>query len=180
MPWDAEQVRDEIVRAETLLSDLGSGSEPVAGTHALEAVQAVIGLYGECLARLLRRIEQAGHPEVVADVARDELVSHLLLVHDLHPVGVEGRIGTALAEVEGAFEPDSLQLLDVRDGVARIRVAVRGCRSTAARMRTSVEEAVLAAAPELDRVEIDTAAPQASTVIPVEDLFATGRLAGER
>ncbi|WP_190812719.1 nitrogen fixation protein NifU [Saccharopolyspora pogona] len=180
MPWDAEQVRDEIVRAETLLSDLGSGVEPVAGTHAIEAVQAVVGLYGECLARLLRHIEQAGHPEVLADVARDELVSHLLLVHDLHPVGIEDRIGTALAEVEDAFEPGSLDLLDVQDGVARIRVAVRGCQSTAARMRTSVEEAVMAAAPELESVEIDAAAPQPSTVIPVEDLFATGRLAGER
>lgn len=179
MPWDAEQVRDEIVRAETLLSDLGSGVEPVAGAHAIEAVQAVVGLYGECLARLLLRIEQAGNPEVLADVARDELISHLLLVHDLHPVGIEGRIGTALAEVEGAFE-GSLELLDVHNGVARIRVVVRGCQSTAARMRTSVEEAVMAAAPELEMVEIDAAAPQPSTVIPVEDLFATRGLAGER
>lgn len=180
MPWEAEQVRDEIVRAENLLSDLGSGAEPVPGTHAIEAVQAVVGLYGECLSRLLRCVEQAGQPELVAEFARDELVSHLLLVHDLHPVGVVERIGAALAEVQRAFGAESLRLLDVRDGVARISAAVRGCQSTATQVRTAAQEAVAEAAPELDRIEIRTTAPQPSTVIPVEDLFSAGRLAGER
>ncbi|MGW1680253.1 NifU family protein [Saccharopolyspora sp. NPDC002376] len=174
MPWDDEQVRDEIERAETLLSDLEPGAEPVAGAHAIEAVQAVVGLYGECLARMVKYAEQSGHPDLVREFARDELVSHLLLVHDLHPVGVEDRIGEALAEVRVAFGVESLQLLDVRAGVAVIQVAVRGCQSTAAQLRQSAREVVLAAAPELDDVEIRAVAPEPSTVIPVEDLFPAG------
>ncbi|MDA3625216.1 nitrogen fixation protein NifU [Saccharopolyspora sp. WRP15-2] len=170
MPRDDEQVRDEIERAETLLSDLGPGNEPVAGAHAIEAVQAVVGLYGECLARM---VERAG-PDLVREFARDELVSHLLLVHDLHPVGVEDRIGEALAEVRTAFGAESLRLLDVQAGVAVLEVAVRGCQSTAAQLRGSAREVVLAAAPELDDVEIRAVAPEPSTVIPVEDLFPVG------
>ncbi|GAA2804587.1 nitrogen fixation protein NifU [Saccharopolyspora taberi] len=171
MSWDSEQARQEIARAETLLSDLGAGSEPVAGAHAIEAVRAVVGLYGECLGRMVRSVEQAGHTGLAAEFAGDELVSHLLLVHDLHPVALEDRITGAIAEVSRTFD-EPIRLLDVRDGAARVRVEARGCGSP--RMHTSVRAAVLEAAPELDRVEIDaTAEPDA--VIPVDDLFPRAR-----
>ena len=42
MPWETEQVRDEVVRAEALLSELGSGTEAVPGRLAIEAVRGVL------------------------------------------------------------------------------------------------------------------------------------------
>ena len=120
---DAE-VRELVARVEELLG--GIDGDPAA----LEAVRAIVELYGEALARFV-----AG-----ADPVQDELLSHLLLVHDLHPVEVETRVARALETAGGA------ELVEVADGVARVRLG-KSCS------RAVVEQAVLRAAPELERVE---------------------------
>src|SRR5918911_2322999 len=78
---DDAEVRELVARVEGLLGDLD-----VRGT---KAVQALVELYGEALARFV-----AG-----ADPVEDELLSHLLLVHDLHPVDVETRVRRAIDDV---------------------------------------------------------------------------------
>ena len=57
--------------------------------RAMEAVQAVVAMYGAGLARIVDRV---GAPALIDD----ELVSHLLIVHDLHPVPVEERVRRVL------------------------------------------------------------------------------------
>lgn len=116
---------------------------------ALEAVQAVTDLYGEALARIL-----AG-----ADPVEDELVSQLLLVHDLHPLDIEARCRKALEEVRpylGSHGGD-VELLGVEDGVARLRLAgtCNGCPSSTITLKNAIEETLLKAAPDLERIEAE-------------------------
>ena len=66
-----DAARELVGRAEALLDAIADDGEATA------AVQAVVELYGEALRRLV-----AG-----ADPVEDELLSHLLLVHDLHTGG---------------------------------------------------------------------------------------------
>ena len=144
---DAE-VRELVGRVETLLEQI-DGDE-----RASEAVQTLATLYGEALARFL-----AG-----ADPLEDELLSHLLLVHDLHPVDVEMRVQQALDEVRpylGSHGGD-VELLAVDDGVARLRLGgtCNGCPSSTVTLRNAIEEAVMKAAPELERIEAEGAAPE--------------------
>jgi Fe-S cluster biogenesis protein NfuA len=137
---DDQAARDLVARVESLLDDVDES--------ALPAVTAIVELYGEGLARMMALAD--GTREALA---RDELVAHLLLLHDLHPVPVEERVRTALG--------DDADLVSVDGGVAVVRMKEGGCAScsgTAATKLASVEAAVLEAAPDVERVE-DVCAP---------------------
>jgi Fe-S cluster biogenesis protein NfuA len=87
------------------------------------------------------------------------VLSHLLLIHDLHPVDVETRVARALEEVRpylGSHGGD-VELLGVTDGVARLRLngTCDGCPSSAVTLKSSIETAIMRAAPELERVEAE-------------------------
>nr|WP_055509171.1 hypothetical protein [Nonomuraea pusilla] len=123
-----------------------------ADGDAVELAGALLGLYGEALARIVDAVGE----EVADRLAADDLVGNLLLLHDLHPVGTRER-------VEAALRGSGAELLSLEGGVARVRVAGGGCGCSAA----SVERAVYDAAPEVERVEIARPAP----VIPVESLL---------
>jgi Fe-S cluster biogenesis protein NfuA/nitrite reductase/ring-hydroxylating ferredoxin subunit len=136
---------DDVAHVEELLTRIED--DPAA----CEAVAAVVELYGEALRRLVSGV----------DPAQDELLSHLLVLHDLHPVAVESRVEAALDEVRPYLRSHGgdVELVAVEDGVANLRLAgtCNGCPSSSATMRLAVEEAVLKAAPELSRVEAEGA-----------------------
>jgi Fe-S cluster biogenesis protein NfuA len=148
--------RELVVRAEALLDAIAGNAEATA------AVQSVVEVYGEALARLI-----AG-----ADPLHDELISHLLLIHDLHPLDVETRIRKALDEVRpylGSHGGD-IELLGVEDGVARMRLAgtCNGCPSSRVTLQHAVEEAVLRAAPDVERIEAEGVAEASPQLVQIE------------
>jgi Fe-S cluster biogenesis protein NfuA len=156
---DAE-VRERVGRVEELLAAIEGNPT------AVEAVASVVELYGEGLRRIV-----AGGGDT-----RDELVPHLLLLHDLHPEDVETRVARALDEVRpylGSHGGD-VELLGVADGVARVRLTgtCDGCPSSAATLQYAIEEAVARAAPELDGIEADGVAEPA----PAQQLIQIGSL----
>jgi len=155
---DDGEVRELVGRTERLL-ELIEGDP-----NATEAVQALVELYGEALRRVV-----AG-----ADPTADELLSHLLLVHDLHPVDVETRVARALDDVRpylGSHGGD-VELLGVDDGVARLRLAgtCNGCPSSSATLRTAIEEAVFKAAPELEEIDAEGVAEPQPVLLQIGSL----------
>ena len=126
-------------------------------SKATEAVQALVELYGEALRRVAERFQ-------LEQLVEDELLTHLLLVHGLHPLDVETRVRGALAEVRPYLNSHGgeVELLAVEDGVAHLRLqgSCDGCPSSATTMRLAIEEAVLKAAPELSAVEAEGVAAQ--------------------
>ena len=156
-----------IGRVEGLLGELESVPDPAARELALATVQAVLELYGEGLGRIVERV---GDLEVTA-LAADELVEHLLLLHGLHPVSVEQRVRDALDGVRpylGSHGGD-VELVDVADGVARVRMhgSCEGCPASAMTLKLAIEEAVLRAAPDVEAVE-QADAPAASPLLQIE------------
>jgi Fe-S cluster biogenesis protein NfuA len=155
---DDQKVRELVERAERLLEQIEGDDK------ATEAVQALVELYGEAL----RRVVAGAAP------TEDELLSHLLLVHDLHPVDVETRVRQALEEVRpylGSHGGD-VELLGVEDGVARLRLAgtCNGCPSSSATLRSAIEEAVLEAAPELERIDAEGVAEPQPVIVQLGSL----------
>jgi Fe-S cluster biogenesis protein NfuA len=151
-------VRERIGRVENLLEQIEEDPRAAA------AVEAVVALYGEALARLL-----AG-----ADPTEDELVSHLLLVHDLHPVDLETRVRQALEGVRpylGSHGGD-VELLGVEDGVARLRLAgtCNGCPSSTVTLQNAIEEALLKAAPDLERIDAEGVAEPQPVLVQIGSL----------
>lgn len=150
-----------------------------ADEAATELAGALVDLYGEGLRRVVAELP-AG---VGARLADDELVGHLLLLHDLHPLPPEERVRGALDEVRPYLDSHGggVELLAVEGGVARLRLhgACDGCPSSAATLRLAIEDAVLAAAPEVQRVEADGAEPAggSSPTLRVERSEPTARRA---
>lgn len=167
-----EQWRGAGERIDTLLDACAAGG-PAARDRAERLVREVVGLYGAGLARVLDRLD----PDVVDELARDDLIASLLLVHGLHPHDVRTRVAGALDSVRpylGSHGGD-VTLVDVADGVVRLELAgsCRTCPSSSVTLELAVEDAVRAAAPEIETIEVVAAEPDSTGgVIPAESLFA--------
>lgn len=163
-------------RIQTLL-DASSVGGIAARDRAERLVGEVTDLYGAALGRLLR-LALSAEPALAEAVAADPLVASLLLVHGLHPHGVERRVGDALDTVRpylGSHGGD-VHLLEVDGATVRLRFSgnCKGCPSSAKTLELAVEDAVRAAAPEIDTIEVVAAGAGPTSdpaLIPAESLF---------
>ncbi|MBA2282158.1 MAG: NifU family protein [Acidimicrobiia bacterium] len=128
-----------------------------------DVVSLVTDLYGGGLARVLELAGDDG--ELRRRMADDELVSSLLIVHDLHPVGVEDRVRQAIESVRpylGSHGGD-VEVLDVDadEGVVTLRMlgSCDGCASSSVTLELAVQRAIEEAAPEITRIAVDGGAP---------------------
>jgi Fe-S cluster biogenesis protein NfuA/nitrite reductase/ring-hydroxylating ferredoxin subunit len=155
---DDAQARERVAEIERLLGEIESLDEP-ARSLATDTVQALLELYGEGLDRIVAFVDEAGGREAAEELAEDELVSHLLLLHGLHPVDVETRVARALEEVRPYLgsHGGGVELLGVEEGVVRLRLegSCEGCPSSAMTLRLAIEEAIQKAAPDVERVEAE-------------------------
>jgi Fe-S cluster biogenesis protein NfuA/nitrite reductase/ring-hydroxylating ferredoxin subunit len=159
---DDGAVRERVARVDALLADVEGAIGAVPVDTAVELVQSLLDLYGEGLARVVGHVAAADEDGVLARAfAEDELVSHLLLLHGLHPVPLEARVRGALAEVRPYLESHGgdVELLGVEEGVVRLalRGSCDGCASSTATLKLAIEEAIQRAAPDVEAVVADGA-----------------------
>jgi Fe-S cluster biogenesis protein NfuA/nitrite reductase/ring-hydroxylating ferredoxin subunit len=136
---------ERIAQVERLLEEVDEAGE--------ELVQALLEMYGEGLRRIVERVD-------ARELAEDELVSHLMLLHDLHPVPVEDRVREALESVRPYLESHggNVELVGVgEDGVVRLRLSgsCNGCPSSTMTLKLAIEDAIQRMAPEVERVEAE-------------------------
>lgn len=156
-------------RIQTLL-DASAGSGTVVRERTEQAAGELTDLYGAALERMVSIAAQSA-PELVTQFASDELVASLMLVHGLHPHGVERRIEDALDGVRpylGSHGGD-VTLLEVADDVVRLQFAgsCKTCPSSAVTLEFAVEDAVRAAAPEITTIEVIAAEPDSTSSSPL-------------
>lgn len=135
-----------------------------AQPDALELAQALVELYGEGLERIVELVAARDADGSLAGAfAGDELVAHLLMLHDLHPVALEDRVRDALEAVRPYLDSHGgdVELLGIEDGVVRLRLegSCSGCPSSAVTLELAIEEAIRKAAPEVEEVRAHEAAP---------------------
>jgi Fe-S cluster biogenesis protein NfuA len=140
---------------------------------AIGAVQALLEVYGEALARILDEARKHAGRGMLDALCADELVSHLLALHDLHPASVEDRVRQVIDRIGAELEQrgGSVELLGIDDGAARVRVSSGGCGSCGSGedVAHAVTDAILALAPELSGVLPERGS--STTLIPVEALL---------
>jgi Fe-S cluster biogenesis protein NfuA/nitrite reductase/ring-hydroxylating ferredoxin subunit len=160
MLLDDKGLQERVARMETLLEEIEALKDQNARSKAAEVVGVLLDLYGDCLARMMEVVargeEREGNFEAFA---QDELISHLLLLHGLHPLDVETRVVGALEEVRPYLQSHggNVELLGIEGGVVRVRMegSCDGCPSSAMTLKLAIEEAVLKAAPDLEGVEAE-------------------------
>ena len=168
---DDREARDRVARIDALLEQVERLAEPAARDAATELVAAMLDLYGEGLARILAELARHDAGDAAAALADDELVSHLLLLHGLHPVPLEARVTGALDEVRPylASHGGGVELLGVEEEVVRLRLegSCNGCPSSAVTLKLAVEDAIHKAAPEVERIEAVGGAEPAPALLQI-------------
>ncbi|MFF5404486.1 NifU family protein [Streptomyces misionensis] len=160
MPEAAERLADPAVEARLArLDEALAGLESMPGP-ALEAVRLLTEVYGEALARVVDGADE----RLWRRLADDELVAHLMVLHDIHPEPPAERAARAVERLRPAVRERGGDLVwaGVEGEVARVRLdpggsgggCGGGCGGGSADIAAAVRAAVLAVAPELDDVRI--------------------------
>jgi Fe-S cluster biogenesis protein NfuA len=133
--------------------------------EAIAVARALLELYGAGLERIVEAVAARDHD---GDLARalgdDELVSHLLMLHGLHPMPVGERVAAALNDVRPYLDSHGgdVELLAIDDSTVRLRLhgSCSGCPSSAVTLKLAIEDAIHRAAPEIeDVIAVDEEAP---------------------
>jgi Fe-S cluster biogenesis protein NfuA/nitrite reductase/ring-hydroxylating ferredoxin subunit len=180
---DDRAARERVARVEALLAEIEELPDPAAREKAFEVVQALLDVYGEGLARIVAHLAAADDGTLARALAGDELVAHLLLLHDLHPVPIETRVRGALDEVRPYLDSHGggVELLEVTDGVARIRLegSCKTCPASSATLELAVKQALDEVAPDLEGLIVEGLAdsepePASGFELPVLQVSSNG------
>lgn len=150
---------ERIARVEQLLESLEQLPDEHGRQVATELARALLDLYGEGLERIVETVAAVDDGTLARAFSEDELVSHLLLLHELHPLAVGERVEDALDSVLPYLRSHggSVELLGVADGVVSLRLqgSCSGCPSSALTLKSAIEEAIFKAAPEVAEVRAE-------------------------
>jgi Fe-S cluster biogenesis protein NfuA/nitrite reductase/ring-hydroxylating ferredoxin subunit len=160
MLLDEGGLQERVARMETLLGEIEAFKDQNARSKAAEVVQVLLELYGEGLARMMEVVAEGEEREKTFEAfTGDELVSHLLLLHGLHPLDVETRVLRALEEVRPYLRSHggNVELLGIDSGVVRLRLegSCNGCPSSTMTLKLAIEEAIQKTAPDLEGIEAE-------------------------
>lgn len=164
---------DHLQRLEKLLDDLQAVVDPSIQGKTREVVQTLLEFHAAAVARMLEQITQAGEASsaILDAMLADELTSSLLLLHGLHPLDLQTRVRRALDKVRPALQlhGGEVELLEVTpDGVVRLRLqgSCHGCPSSQMTLKSTIEEAICAAAPDAADVQVEGVVEEAPLPTP--------------
>ena len=157
---DNQTLRETSERIDELLDELGQSAVPAVMERVEELLRDVMSMYGAGLDRALEIARDAGGDALVRQVADDEVIGNLLVLHGLHPVDVQTRVQAALDQVRPYLgsHAGGVELLGVdAEGVAHLKLegSCDGCASSALTVQNAIEDAILVAAPDVVAVEAE-------------------------
>lgn len=153
--------RERIQQMAMLAADLENISDDKTRASAKELVHLLMELHGAGLERIMETVFAKGEPgaAIVDKLAAEPLVSSLLVLHGLHPDDLETRITHAFEALRQRLRKQDVEveLLEVSEATVRVLVkpSDHACGSTTNMLRTSVEEAIYEAAPEVGSLVIE-------------------------
>jgi Fe-S cluster biogenesis protein NfuA len=146
-------------RVDALLAELGRHGDTATAAKVEELLRSVVGLYGAGLERVMEIVTETGAAEAMRRLASDELVSGLLILHELHPLTAEERVRAALDQVRPylGLHDGGVELLGIEDGIVRLRLegTCHGCPSSRVTVAQAIERAIAGAAPDVDGVDVE-------------------------
>ncbi len=157
-----DDLQDALGRLEELIGALDAFPDPGPRDIARELLSLVLDLHSVGLAKLAEIIATAeGGTAMLARLAADERVSAMLLLHGLHPDDLETRVRRAIDRLRPHLGVHGLRLdvLEIAKGVVRLRLCGSGAATIKAplvwTLPGEIEDAVMEAAPEVEKILID-------------------------
>ncbi|MBV8073157.1 MAG: hypothetical protein JO270_24875 [Acidobacteriaceae bacterium] len=164
-------------RIEELVRRVQALGDPNARAAAVDLLQAVLAFHAAGLERFIEIAAACDAPDksTIERAAQDDLTSSMLLLHGLHPDDLHTRITRALEKLQEVFGSlgARLSLLAVEEAVVRLRFD--SARPWAgAPVRTTIENAIFQAAPEISSVILEgLKEPAPPGFVPVSDLIGS-------
>ncbi len=160
-----EQLRAESLEIEHLLGDIQSLVTPPAWERIERVISRIVRLYAAGLARSLDYARSTGATDEFDDrLAGDDLLASLLVLHGLHPLSAEERVGRAINTVrsELGLTPDDLVLVAFEDGRVSLRASSDlGGGAMASRVAESaIRRVIESVAPEVSTIDIQGITPE--------------------
>jgi hypothetical protein len=154
-------------RLEELIRALDAHTDPAAKETARELLTLVLDLHGMGLAKLMGIVTTAeGGTAVLARLVDDEQVRAMLLLHGLHPDDLETRVRRAVDRLRPHLGVHGLRLdvVEIASGTVRLRLHGSGAATIKAPLLWTlpgeIEDAVVEAAPDVEKILIDGLVPQ--------------------
>jgi hypothetical protein len=174
---DTEQFDRYGNQIESLLSAIEQSAAPHLMAAAEQLAAEVRDLYGEQIERAFELLHDSGQGDTIRAALADDLVSSMLVVHDLHPRSMAERVADCLAELAVTLPEHGgvVHLIEIGDdGMVRLEIT-GGSELHRWRTRLAVEKAIDRAAPEHGGVEVvgaDAEPPMAplTTFIPIDSI----------
>lgn len=151
-------------KVEQLLAQVNAMREESARATSLELMQTLMDLQGAVISRVVEVLAQSGESgrNALSKVADDPLVCGMLVLYGIHPLSLEDRVLRAIEKLRPQLQKlgTSLELMSAADAVVHISVnnSRPDAHSTVA-VRTTIEQAVREAAPEVEEVAIEGLLP---------------------
>ena len=158
---EEQEFQQRIGQIDRLVREIEALPDPTARSLATELVQATLDLHGEGLDRILGLIVETGEPgdAIIEQMAQDDLIRSLLLLHGLHPLELETRVMQALDKVRPylATHGGNVELLSIDDGMVQLRLhgSCHGCASSAKTLKLAIEEALQEFAPDIVGLHVE-------------------------
>jgi Fe-S cluster biogenesis protein NfuA len=175
--------RERIQQMAALAAELENIADVKIRASAKELVHLLMELHGAGLEKIMETIFAAGEPgsAMIDSISRDPLVSSLLVLHGLHPDDFETRVTNAVEALRPRLRKQEveIELLGVSESAVRLRVSTsaHACGSTTSTLRTSVEEAIYEAAPEVGSIVIEGLEEKSASGFVALDQLLGGTLA---
>ena len=158
-----DELKDRIQKIDALVSQIRDASDARLRDAALELVQTVMEFHAAGIDRMMEIADAAGEGgwKIIDDFAHDEVVSHMLLLHGLHPSDLETRVREALEKVRPMLHSHggNVELTGISGSVVQLRLvgSCSGCPSSIVTLRTAIEKAIYEMAPEVTSIECEGA-----------------------
>jgi hypothetical protein len=174
---DAGQLDRYGNQIESLMAAIEQSTSPELMAAAAELAGEVRDMYGEQLERAFELLHDSGQGAAIRAALDDDLVSSLLVVHDLHPRSMTERVRDSLAALAETLPEHGgvVRLLDI-DEAGHVKIEITGGSELHRwRTRLAVEKAIDRAAPDHGGIEVvgaDDEPPTAphTVFIPVDSV----------
>jgi Fe-S cluster biogenesis protein NfuA len=167
-PPQRGQFRVQTERVEKLAARLESAGDPEIRATALDLVQSVVELHGAALQRLVDSLVQtSAGQQALSEALENDLVSSMLLLHNLHPDDLETRVLRGIEKARPYLKSHGgdVELAAVRDGIVHLRLhgTCGSCPGSSVTLKNAVEDALFEGAPDIVEIVSENAADTAQS-----------------
>lgn len=170
---DNNEFQAHTQQVERLVQRANALPDENARATALELLQAVMDLHGAALSRIVELLSGSdAHRVSLSKLATDPLICGLLVLYGIHPVPLEQRVTNAIEKLRAELQKQgtSVEVLAIDEDGVRVKVQNRthGLAASPEKIRQTVEQAILEAAPEIAHLTIEGIAP--SGFVPLDQI----------